>query len=241
MGVKVTVVTVCYNAQDTIADTIESVVSQTYVNMEYIIVDGASTDKTVPIISGYIEKGSGIKLISERDSGLYDAMNKGANFATGDYIVYMNSGDRFVDKDVIADMSESLSGDITYGNVIRVKEQGNNTEKYDNFNVKWELLKGRMICHQAMFIKSDLMRQYGYDCSFKITADFNFLCRCVRDKRKLNYVDRDIVVMDNICGISSDSANLDTMRAEDDRSIRACFPVWYEILRPAKYIKRKIV
>lgn len=238
MSKKITVITVCYNSQDTIRMTIESVLSQKYENLEYIIVDGASKDNTMNIIAEYED--SRIKVISEPDKGLYDAMNKGTALATGDYLSFMNSGDVFIDSQVLADISKGLDGDLTYGNVIRIKSDGEVCEKYgDQKYVKWLLLKGRMICHQAMFIKTDVMREYTYDLDYKITADFNMLCKLVRDRREFVYIDRDVVKMDNITGISTESKNLPIMWKEDDSSIKSCFPIWYQILRPLKYVKRK--
>ncbi|MBQ0027443.1 MAG: glycosyltransferase [Lachnospiraceae bacterium] len=242
MSKKISVVTVCFNSQDTIRMTIESVLSQKYDDFEYIIVDGASTDETLKIIGEYSDNAI-IRMISEADNGLYDAMNKATSIAEGDYLCFMNSGDIFADSNVLSDISDRLSGDITYGNVVRIREDGEFTEKYKGTNAetKWTLLKGRMICHQAMFIKRETMLLYGYDTRYRITADFNMLCRMVRDKKELNYVDRDIARMDNIEGISSDKKNIPVMWKEDDDSIKKCFPVWYMLLRPLKYIKRKLL
>lgn len=238
MSKKISVITVCFNSQDTIRMTIESVLSQKYENFEYIIVDGASKDNTMNIIAEYDDVR--MKVISEPDKGLYDAMNKGTVIATGDYLSFMNSGDVFKDDLVLTDIAEGLKGDLTYGNVIRIREDGELCEKYGNRNrVKWLLLKGRMICHQAMFIKADVMSEYSYDLDYKITADFNMLCKLVRDRKEFTYIDRDVVKMDNITGISTESKNLPIMWAEDDRSIRDCFPLWYHLLRPLKYVKRK--
>ena len=238
MSKKISVITVCFNSQETIQKTIESVLSQSYENIEYIIVDGASTDNTLDIIAGYTDPR--MKVISESDKGLYDAMNKGTALATGDYLSFMNSGDVFADNEVLADIAGSLAGDLTYGNVIRIRTDGEVCEKYGGRRyIKWLLLKGRMICHQAMFINREVMKRYGYNLNYKITADFNMLCRLVRDKGEFVYIDRDVVRMDNITGISTESKNLPIMWAEDDRSIKDCFPVWYQLLRPLKYVKRK--
>ena len=240
MSKKISVVTVCFNSQDTIRMTIESVLSQKCEDFEYIIVDGASTDSTLSIIGEYVGNAA-IRMVSEPDRGLYDAMNKATKMAEGDYLCFMNSGDTFADDMVLADMAGRLTGDITYGNVVRIREDGEFTEKYKGTNAetKWTLLKGRMICHQAMFIKRETMLLYGYDTRYRITADFNMLCRMVKDKKELSYIDRDIARMDNIEGISSDKKNIPVMWKEDDESIKACFPVWYNLLRPLKFIKRK--
>lgn len=238
MSKKITVITVCFNSQETIRMTIESVLTQKYKNIEYLIIDGASKDDTMRIISEYSDPR--MKVISEPDRGLYDAMNKATAIATGEYLSFLNSGDVFADDMVLADMADRLHGDLTYGNVIRIRTDGEVFEGYGECcKVKWLLLKGRMICHQAMFVNREVMMMYGYDLQYKITADFNMLCKLVRDKRKLVYVDRNVVRMDNITGISTESKNLPIMWKEDDMSIRDCFPIWYQLLRPVKYVKRK--
>ena len=84
------------------------------------------------------------------------------------------------------------------------------------------------------------MRRYRYDLEYKITADFNFLCKCVKDKLEFVYADIDVVKMDNVFGISTEEKNLPIMWKEDDRSIRACFPLCYQMLRPVKWIKRTL-
>lgn len=240
MSKKVTVVTVCYQSEDTIEMTIESVLSQNYYNFEYIIVDGASSDNTWKYIEKHLED-KRIVAISESDNGLYDAMNKATDMASGDYLIFMNSGDVFVDNNVIANMASHLMGDIVYGNVIRIRTDGEKKETYGGRGyVKWLLLQGRMICHQAMFIKTSTMRQYRYDLEYRITADFNFLCKCVRDKLEFTYIDIDVSKMDNVSGISTEKKNLPIMWKEDDRSIKDCFPLCYQMLRPVKWIKRRL-
>ncbi len=111
---KISVATVCYNCKDTIEKTIISVLMQTYREIEYIIVDGASTDGTLDIVDKYIEDDR-IVLISEPDKGLYDAMNKAVARATGDYIIYMNSGDVFASDDVFDKIKNYLYGNNDLG------------------------------------------------------------------------------------------------------------------------------
>ncbi len=120
---KITIVTVCYNSEKTISKTIESVIGQTYRDIEYIIIDGASKDRTVEIVNKYREKHN-IVLVSEPDTGLYDAMNKAIVIANGKYILFMNSGDIFADEHVVQKMSTYLESeeDIIYGNVIRCRK-----------------------------------------------------------------------------------------------------------------------
>lgn len=238
--IKVSVVTVSYNSSKTIKRTIESVLHQSYENLEYIIVDGASKDGTMTIIGEYVTK-YGIKVLSEPDDGLYDAMNKATDLATGDYILFMNSGDIFADDDVIADMEEVLEEkhDLVYGNVIRIKPKGNVIEKYyGKHKIMSLLLQGKMMCHQSIFTRTDIMRQYGFNLEYSITADYDFIMRLMHDKRNLVYVDRTVSVVDNIEGISSSQENLNVMRQQDDYSLKANFPGWYMIVTPIKKIKR---
>ena len=237
---KITIVTVCYNAAETIEKTIESVISQDYMDIEYLIIDGKSTDGTIEILRNYKEI-SYIRIISEKDSGLYNAMNKGIKMATGEYILFLNSGDYFCDNKVLSDISQEFKADIVYGNVIRQKSDGNILERYPGkYRVMWLLLQGKMMSHQVMFTKTDIMRNYGFDESFRITADYNFLVRAKKNGCTMHYVDRNVSVVENVEGLSSQNQNLDRMREEDDRSLRKFYPIWYYILKPIKYVARKI-
>ena len=234
--------TVCYNSQDTIEQTVRSVLEQTYDQIEYIVVDGASEDNTVDIIRS-LDKSNRIKLISEPDNGLYDAMNKAAYLATGDYIIYMNSGDRFADRDVLAKAAKHMDGksDLVYGNVIRIKDKGRILEKYGNKHTPmFLLLQGKMMCHQSMFTGCDVMRKYRFNTDYSITADYDFLMRMVRDRRDLKYMDIIVSVVDNVEGISSSVSNMDSMRMQDDRSLRENFPIYYYIMVLPKGIIRSL-
>lgn len=235
----ITVVTVCYNSEDTIEETMQSVLCQTYADKEYLIIDGNSSDRTMDIVRKY-DTCDCIRAISEPDSGLYDAMNKSLGMAKGDYVIFLNSGDVFCDKNVLQDMSAHLTEDIVYGNVIRRKHNGDIVEKYPGkHKLFWLLLQGKMVSHQVLFTKTDVMRKYGFDESYKITADFNFLVRAVHDKCTLRYVDRNVSIMENREGISARPENLNIMRAEDDRSIKEYFPFLYYVLKPVKAFARK--
>lgn len=236
----ITVVTVCFNSEDTIEETMKSVLCQTYQDKEYLIIDGNSSDHTMEIVRKYNECGY-LNVISESDNGLYDAMNKSLRMAKGDYIIFLNSGDVFCDENVLQDMSACLTEDIVYGNVIRRKHSGDVVEKYPGrYKLFWLLLQGKMVSHQVLFTKTEIMRRYGFDESYRITADFNFLVRAVHDKCSLRYVDRNVSIMENREGISARPENLNIMRAEDDRSLREYFPGWYYILKPVKSVARKL-
>ncbi len=240
------IITVCYNAIDTIEETIKSVVCQKSVDFEYIIVDGQSTDGTLNIIKKYQDIPY-LSYISEKDTGLYDAMNKAIDLAKGQFVLYLNSGDCLLNEDVLLSLAEVIrrqnlqNADLIYGNVVRKMPEGDIRETYGNRGrIKRMLLFGKMISHQVMFINISAMRKYRYDLSYKITADFNLLAKMVKNKDNLRYVDIDISIVENREGISEVPANLSIMREEDDRTIKDCFPIWYQILRPVKAIVRKI-
>ena len=238
---KISVVTVCYNAEESIEETMKSVFSQTYSDIEYIVIDGASTDNTLGVINRFSDY-SFLKIVSEPDSGLYNAMNKATRMAQGDYIIFLNSGDVFCDKDVLLNIAPHLSTDIVYGNVCRKTHNGDVIEKYPGkLRVLYLLLQGRMVSHQVIFTRTEIMKEYGFDESYTITADFDFLARVVRDGCSLQYVDRDVSVMENRWGISAQKENIETMRAEDDRSLRKNFPFLYYLVIVPKIVVRLIM
>ena len=237
---KITIITVCLNVEDSIEETILSVVNQTYKNVEYIIQDGGSTDNTVNIINKYKEKYD-INLYSEKDTGLYNAMNKAVSHATGDYVLFLNSKDVLCDQNVLLDMEQHMKADIVMGNVIRIKEQGEIVEKYGDRNkVFWMLMSGRMPCHQIIFAKRELMSEMGFQERYTICADFDFMVRCCKKKCTMEWYDINVSKVDCITGISSQEDNLWKMRSQDDQSIKENYYFWYQIMRPIKYLKRKL-
>jgi len=183
---KITVVTVSYNAAATIEETIRSVVDQTYDNIEYIIIDGGSTDGTVDIVRKYAEGGSEASnhrhrityWVSEPDRGIYDAMNKGIAAAAGDYINFMNAGDRFVDnktlEKVSKKMKDSLHG-VYFGDMIFEKRNAHFTSTMTPFFLSKKRIRPMGICHQSIFTQVDLAKLFKFDDSFKIAADYNMI------------------------------------------------------------------
>lgn len=237
---KITVVTPCLNAEKTIQNTAESVLNQSYQDIEYIIIDGKSDDKTVEILERY-KSDLRVKIISERDNGLYNAMNKAIQICSGEYIIFMNSGDSFCDNNVITDLVPHLNADIVYGNAIRVFQNQIIRETYrGKYKVTCMLLMGRMMCHQSVFTKTSIMRQYGFDEQYRICADYDFIVRAKKNKCSMNYIDRDVCNFDNIVGISSQLENYDLMRMEDDKSLKRNMPFLYSLVCLPKRIYREI-
>ena len=176
---KISIISVAFNEEKNIAKTIESVLSQTSNDYEYIICDGKSTDKTVEIAQSYKEKfeQKGVKYIinSQKDKGIFDGMNKGIDLANGDYICFLNAGDRFYSNDVIEKIVKSAtdgnSPDVIYGNVMCI-ERGVLFES----KAKEELLTEHMsICHQATFVSLKLMKERKFDLKYTVAGDYNFL------------------------------------------------------------------
>ena len=177
---KISIITVCYNSDKTIEKTIKSVISQTYKNIEYIIVDGKSKDTTIDIIKNYESNIS--KWISEPDKGLYDAMNKGIKMATGDIVGILNSDDIFTDENVVENVANfhlQNKVEASIGNIIQFNEAGKTVRKYSAKNWSPEKLKiGFMPAHPAIFFNRELFDKYGvYHLDFTIGADYELITR----------------------------------------------------------------
>lgn len=179
---KVSIITATYNSQSTIKDTIDSVLQQTYYNIEYIVIDGASTDKTIEIVKSY---GNAItKFVSEPDKGLYDAINKGIAHATGDIVGILNSDDFFASPNIVSTIVrafEQSNVDAVYADVAYVK--AGNTDKIvrlyssKKFNID-KLARGYMPAHPSFYAKRELYMRVGlYKTNYKIAADFEMMIR----------------------------------------------------------------
>ena len=204
---KITVVTVCYNAQTSIEETIKSVLSQTYANIEYWIIDGGSTDNTLSIIQKYEKM---LHYICEPDSGIFDAMNKGINKATGDWIVFMNAGDVFVDEDTVQKVYSqeyALETGVIHGLMYWGNTQHANLLRMIPFYSSKKKLRGMGMSHQAIFTRTALAKKYLFDLSFKVAADYDMMMRIYKDGWNFCSVDTPIVVYD-VTGYSARNAML---------------------------------
>lgn len=185
-NIKISIVTPVFNGEKTIEKTMESVLCQGYDNLEYIIIDGASTDRTLEIVNSYIEKyGSIIRLVSEKDNGIYDAMNKGIKMATGDIVGIINSDDYYEPEafNIIAkeysELEESASYAILYGAVRLIEnEKENAIILYSHNN-----LPKQMIMHQGCFVTRKLYEDKGvFSMDYKYSSDYEFMLRMYEDK-----------------------------------------------------------
>lgn len=198
---KVSIITIAYNSAETIEDTIRSVVSQKHPDIEYIIVDGKSTDNTLSIIDKH--KASITKLISEKDNGIYDAMNKGVKLASGDIIGILNSDDFYADENVITDVvsvfekhkCEGLYADLVYvdrTNTSKITRTWNSGEYTEG-----RFLKGWMPPHPTFFVRKEVYEKYGsYNTDLRSAADYEIMLRFIhKHKIKLAYLPRIITKM----------------------------------------------
>jgi glycosyltransferase involved in cell wall biosynthesis len=185
------VITVVYNNAADIERTMLSVLNQSYADIEYIVIDGASTDGTLEIIHRYKDRIS--KLISEKDKGIYDAMNKGLEIAAGDYVLFMNSGDEFFDEYTVAAVFASAPGaDIYYGETEMINAKGESLGQrrhkapsqftWRGFNL------GMSISHQAIYIKRALLEPY--DPQYQLSADIDWIIRAAKKAKKIVNVNR---------------------------------------------------
>jgi len=202
--ILVSIITVSYNSEKTIKRTIESVLCQSYNKIEYIIIDGASTDNTLQIIKSYEKKFDGrLKLVSEPDNGIYDAMNKGIGLAKGELIGIINSDD-YYESDAVKNMVSSYKGNdpyqILYG-FLRMIDNGVETQTYMTSH---ENIKKAMIPHPTCFITKKLYTDFGtYDTKYKSCADYEFVLR-MSQQSQVHFVPVYKVISNfNVGGMSS--------------------------------------
>lgn len=205
---KVSIVTVCYNSEQTIRETILSVINQSYDNIEYIIIDGKSTDSTLEVVNKY--KSSISHVISEPDGGIYDAMNKGLVLATGDLVAFLMSDDIYQDNQVIASVVAAVlktNADCLYGDIVYV-----NKDRTDTVVRHWvtgqqrSFRKGWHPAHPAFFLKRQVYTELGgYRLDMTIAADFELMLRVLHKYRVKSYYLSQVLVRMRLGGTSNKS------------------------------------
>ena len=203
---KITVVTVTYNAEQTLERTLQSVASQTYPRVEHLIVDGLSVDGTLSLIQEYAEDNSvcdtphEIQFIREPDSGLYDAMNKAIDNANGDYLVFLNAGDKFHSDDTLERVVETVSSvhgnefdeatwpAVLYGETDIVDDNGvflRHRRLQTPEVLSWRsFLSGMLVCHQSFYVRTDMARQFHYNLRYRFSGDFDWCIRIMKDAQQ---------------------------------------------------------
>ena len=198
--IKFSVVTIVYNGESFIESTLMSTINQTYDNLEYIIIDGNSTDRTSEIVRRYSKNIT--HHICENDLGIYDAMNKGLALCSGDYVIFMNGGDCFSSNDILKNINERVQNiddvDFIYGDsYVERADEILRYKKARNDSFRWY---GMFTNHQSMFYKLSIIRdkKIVFDLSYKIAADYKFTLEFLKYTRKSCYLDMSICIFS--CG-----------------------------------------
>jgi glycosyltransferase involved in cell wall biosynthesis len=193
---KFSIITVTYNAERFIEKTIQSVINQTYSDFEYIIVDGQSTDKTLEKIQNLKPQIPNLKLLSETDSGLYDAMNKGLALATGDFVWFINAGDEIFSDNTLQNIVNKFSilnspFSIIYGQSLIIDEKGNPLGERHKIAPKIlsknSFLNGLVVCHQSILVRREIASQYNLN--YKVSADYDWTITAVSQSQGNLYID----------------------------------------------------
>ena len=208
--INFTIVTCTYQAEEVLKRTLDSVLAQSYPNVEHLVIDGASSDRTLDIVAEYVQKNADeeslheIKVTSEKDGGLYFAMNKGIEAATGDYIVFLNAGDTFPSTDTLEHIAgcvgegETLPG-VLYGDTDIVNAEGHflrHRRLSPPKKLSWRSFKwGMLVCHQSFYARTDLAKQTLYNTDYRFSADVDW---CIR---VMKLADRQCLSLKNVYGI----------------------------------------
>lgn len=246
---KISIVTVTYNCQDLIRETIQSVIEQTFHNIEYLIIDGNSTDETFSIVLQYARENAFIKTLSEPDAGIYNAMNKSLKYISGDYVLFLNAGDYFYSKNVLdhyADYIARFSNpDILYGNAIFYANKEIVLLEKTVFD--WELvLRAKAVCHQRVLAKLQLFKEYQFDEDFIYCADRDWLYHMYFNKKSFVHMDEEVVYYE-ATGFSSKECAQDIITEEQLQILKKYCKYYYLLhririalknIRRTSYMKR---
>ena len=201
------IITCTYNAESVLQRTLDSVLEQTYSHVEHIIVDGASTDATLDMVEAYKQKSDAedwcheVRVKSEPDRGLYDAMNKGIQRATGQYVLFLNAGDTFPSADTLELVAESVGeGEeppaVLYGDTDVVDDEGRflrHRRLSPPRRLTWRsFMKGMLVCHQAFYARTDLAKATPYDLHYRFSADVDWCIRIMRLARRRHFPMRNV-------------------------------------------------
>jgi len=198
---KFSVVTITYNAAASLQRTLDSVARQSYTDIEHLIIDGASTDDTLPMAQRYRERTPyPVVVQSEPDGGLYDAMNKGLRLCTGDYVIFLNAGDAFHDADTLKTVAQAAQNGqrsmvngqrpaVIYGDTAITDAQGrflHLRRLRPPRQLTWRSFRqGMLVCHQAFYARTDIARQTPYDLQYRYSADVDWCIRIMKEADRM--------------------------------------------------------
>jgi glycosyltransferase involved in cell wall biosynthesis len=225
---KLSIITINYNNDDGLEDTFKSVFEQTFKDFEYLVIDGGSDDDSLNIIRNHEDKID--YWVSEKDKGVYNAMNKGIKVAQGDYLLFLNSGDYFYENVTLQEIIPSLQSnkDIYYGDIKKKKGNRLSTKTYPE-KLRFSFFYTGALCHQSTFIKKELFFKYFlYNEDYKIMSDWEFFIFTIcKENVSYQHIDRIICIYD-FSGISSDKKFTDIALKERKQTIDTYFPAFSE-------------
>ena len=202
------IITICYNIKDEIEKTCQSIVNQTWQDFEWIVVDGGSNDGTVDVLNKYRSRMN--VFISERDKGVYNAMNKGIKLASGEWLSFMNGGDAYAANDVLEKVfkNKEYDADVLYGNINEIYPDGRTEQSNYKTKIDLSFFTNHNINHQSSFIRRKLFDKYGiYDEEYKIASDWEKWIVFAENGCNFKYVD--VIIADFMCnGISSKQSSV---------------------------------
>jgi glycosyltransferase involved in cell wall biosynthesis len=239
MDTKISIITINYNNKEGLANTIKSVLSQTYLNLEYIVIDGGSKDGSEDIIRA-AEKNISY-WISEQDNGVYNAQNKGIKKATGDYCLFLNSGDLFYNAHSVEDLVNSSKGyDIVYGNIIF--KSGNSELIHDYPSIlSFDYFVKDTIPHPGTLIRRALFMQYGmYKEDIKICADWAFFIDAICKYNVRHYHLNKPITIFFLGGLSSREDSAEKIAAEKNKYLSEHYPAFIEEFKKSQSYKNKL-
>lgn len=208
----ISIITITFNAETCLRPTMESVASQSCEDYEHIIIDGASTDGTVSIAREY----PGTRILSEKDKGLYDAMNKGLRMARGEYLLFLNAGDAFHKGDTLEQYARAARGgaDIIYGDTVIVDSErriiGQRHLSAPAELTKESFSQGMLICHQAFMVRRALAPDY--DLQYRFSADYDWTVKCIEASEPQRNVNLNMITIDYLSDGMTDRNKLKSLR-----------------------------
>lgn len=198
---KISIITTTFNSEKTIEETLQSVLSQKYEEFEHIIVDGASKDKTMEIVKKYEDQYKGkMKYISESDKGIYDAMNKGIEMATGDIIGLLNSDDKYANDGVLNTIAQTIKEkecDGVHGNLLYMDEETMTKPQRKWITKSTNIKTGNVTAHPTLYLKREVYDKLGlYDLKYRVVSDYDFMVKLLTDKSiKLEHINEYLIHM----------------------------------------------
>lgn len=249
---KISLITVCYNSETTIKDTFDSVLNQTYDEIEYLILDGLSQDSTVAIINEYLpifkKRGITVKFTSEMDNGLFDAMNKGITKSTGDVVGIINSDDVIHDKNALKKIAYRFGQDkcdAVYSDLYFMDRETLSIPNRIFIAGKRSYKFGWYPPHLTLYVKKTVYEKYGmFNIKYRVSADYDFMLRLMENGVKMSYINEPLIYM-RVGGVSTDS--IKGYRKSFNESVRILkehnikFPYFVNFLRTLVILKQRIM